>query len=416
VRILIVTPYLPHEHVGHGGGSAVRGMVAELARRHEVCLVSLVRPADAHRIGEVTALGVTVEAVPFIDRSATGLDRLRLVAGRLMAAARATAARYPFYVAKYASGSLDRAACRVAAAWRPDVIQIEYLQLALTLRALRRWRDSAGDDRPRLVLDSHELGSLPRRRRAAGAALPHRAWLALDAAAWDRLARDASGWADTTLCVTEQDRQLYARAGGRRLATVPLGIDVRGLQPARDAGWPRRVLFLGSFQHPPNRAAARLLCQDVWPAAAPRLPGWELVLAGPGSADFLAGLDDVPAGVSATGFVADLDALFRSCSVFAAPLTEGGGIKIKILEALARGIPVVTTPIGAEGIVDRDQDLVAWAEGAGDFADVLVRTADDPGGAGDRALRARRFVEERFAWEAVVGRLEEIYRGGPAEL
>ena len=93
MRILIVTPYLPHEHVGHGGGSAVRGMVAELARRHEVKLVSLVRPADAHRIGEVTALGATVEAVPFLDRSATGLGRVRLVAGRSLAAVRAVTAR-----------------------------------------------------------------------------------------------------------------------------------------------------------------------------------------------------------------------------------------------------------------------------------------------------------------------------------
>ena len=414
MRILIVTPYLPHEHVGHGGGSAVRGMVAELARRHEVKLVSLVRPADAHRIGEVTALGATVEAVPFLDRSATGLGRVRLVAGRSLAAVRAVTARYPFYVAKYASGALDRAACRVAAAWRPDVIQVEYLQLALTLRALRRWRDRTGADGPRLVLDSHELGSLPRRRRAAGAAWPRRAWLAADAAAWDRLARAASGWADTTLCVTEQDRQLYARAGGRNLVTVPLGIDVRGLEAAPTDGRPRRVLFLGSFQHPPNRAAARLLCRTIWPAAAPRLPGWELVLAGPGSDAFLDDMGDAPAGVSATGFVADLDGLFRSCSVFAAPLTEGGGIKIKILEALARGIPVVTTPIGAEGIVDREADLVAWAGGADDFADVLVRTAGDLDGATERARRARRFVEERFAWQAVATRLENIYRGDPS--
>ena len=82
-------------------------------------------------------------------------------------------------------------------------------------------------------------------------------------------------------------------------------------------------------------------------------PDAELILAGRGSRRFLAAyrgpgtvhLDRV----TATGFVADLGPLFRECRLFVAPLAEGGGIKIKILEAMARGIPVITTPVGAEG-------------------------------------------------------------------
>jgi glycosyltransferase involved in cell wall biosynthesis len=143
---------------------------------------------------------------------------------------------------------------------------------------------------------------------------------------------------------------------------------------------------------------------------ASRLPGWELVLAGPGSDEFLARSPAPVDGVRATGFVDDLTELFRASGIFAAPLTEGGGIKIKILEAMARGIPVVTTPIGAEGIAERDQDLVAWANDPESFADALVKTAQRPADAMRRAERARRHVEEHFSWDAVVRRLETVYR------
>jgi glycosyltransferase involved in cell wall biosynthesis len=412
VRILIVTPYLPHARVGHGGGTAVRDLIAALARRHEVAVVSLLRSGEEAQLASVRALGVTVQPVRFLDRGARGRDRWRLAAARLAATARAILTGRPYYVAKYAHRDLARTAIAAAAAFRPHVIQVEYLQLASCLRDLQRWRGSVRPQPcPRLVLDSHELGSLPRRRRARTAPWPQRWLLRAEAAAWDRLARDASRRADTTLCVTEQDRRLYEQAGGRDLVTVPLGVDTRGLAAERDPDAPPRVLFVGSFQHPPNRDAARLLCERIWPAVSPRLPGWRLVLAGRGSDAFLADLARAPEGVEATGFVDDLTPLFRSSRIFAAPLTEGGGIKIKILEAMARGIPVVTTPIGAEGITGREDDLVGWAEDPPSFAETLVHTAHHPAEAVERAGRARAHVEEHFSWEAVVGRLERIYAG-----
>ena len=412
MRILIVTPYLPHAQIGHGGGSAVRSLVAELARRHEVAIVSLLRPGEADLIESVTELGVAVHPVPFVDRAAAGGARLGLAATRALAVGRALLTGYPFYVTKYASTALSTTTISVAQSWRPDVIQVEYLQLALLMRSLRRWRERSNETAtPRLILDSHELGSLPRRRRATTARGPHRAWLRATAAAWDRLARDASRWADSTLCVTDQDRRLYQQAGGSNLITIPLGIDTRSLQPVRDVDPPARVLFLGSFRHPPNRRAAALLCDHIWPLARPQLPDWELVLAGPGSDAFLLERTSIPAGVRATGFVPDLTDLFRSSRLFAAPLTEGGGIKIKILEAMARGIPVVTTPIGAEGITVQSDDLVAWAETPADFAAALVAAAEDLPGARLRAARARRHVERFFGWETVVQRLEAVYSG-----
>ena len=127
MRILIVTPYLPHARVGHGGGSAVRSLVAELARRHEVMVVSLLRPGEADLIESVTGLGVAVHPVPFVYRAAAGGARFILAAKRALAVGRTIITGYPFYVTKYAGAALSAATISVAESWRPDVIQVEYL-------------------------------------------------------------------------------------------------------------------------------------------------------------------------------------------------------------------------------------------------------------------------------------------------
>jgi glycosyltransferase involved in cell wall biosynthesis len=411
VKVLLVTPYLPHGRVGHGGGTAVRNLTAELARLHEIRVFSLIRPGEASFVADVERLGAHVTGMSFLDHSARGWSRAGLFAQRL-AAGRALAGGYPYYVAKYGNLEIVRRLAADILAFAPDIVQIEYLQLALPLRGVRRLRDRGdlGTRPPRLVLNSHELSSVPRRRRAAVArAGVRRAWLELVAGAWERLQVDATRWADATLCVTPQDHDLLAALGGVNLHTVPLGVDTREVVYRPSAGTPPRALFLGSFQHPPNRTAARILVEDVWPRLRPQLPDWELVLAGPGSDAFVAGLSSPPIGLRGLGYVEDLAELFGNCRLFLAPLTEGGGIKIKILEALGRGLPVVTTPIGAEGITEaRDQTLWLAADIAA-FPSQVLAAIEQPEEAQRRAARARQHIEAHFSWTAIAGRLTSIY-------
>jgi glycosyltransferase involved in cell wall biosynthesis len=412
VKVLLITPYLPHVRVGHGGGTAVRNLAAELARLHDVHVFSLIRPGEASLVPEVENLGVGVSGVPFLDQSAQGWRRAKLFAHRLPAAGRALAGRYPYYVAKYGARGLVRSIVAEVQALGPDVVQVEYLQLALPLRELRRQRDRGafGDTPPRLVLNSHELSSLPRRRRAAVADNHFsRAWLLAAASAWERLQVDATRWADATLCVTPQDHDLLASLGGVNLHTLPLGVDIRDVAYRPAAGAPPRALFLGSFQHPPNRSAARALVDDIWPRLHPQLPGWELVLAGPGSDIFVAGLSAPAAGIRGLGYVDDLGELFASCRMFLAPLTEGGGIKIKILEAMGRGLPVVTTPIGAEGITEARDDTLWLAPDIATFPSQALAAATQRDEALRRAERARQHIEANFSWTAIAEQLTAIY-------
>jgi glycosyltransferase involved in cell wall biosynthesis len=109
--------------------------------------------------------------------------------------------------------------------------------------------------------------------------------------------------------------------------------------------------------------------------------------------------------------VADLTSLYRDCALFVAPLTEGGGIKIKILEAMAHGIPVVTTPIGAEGIVAPTEAAVWLTEPDATFAPTTRRALQETDESRRRARRAREIIEQRFSWTAITRLLTSIYEG-----
>ena len=413
MRVLIISPYLPHRRVGHGGGVSVRELARHLARRHETHLLALLRPGDAGRVDEVAELGVQVHTIPFSDRGASGARRLTLSAARARAWIRSRQSGYPYYVEKYHSPALSRAVVAVVDRMRPDVVQVEYHQLSLLCRDLRAWREQSGTAGPRLILNSHELGALPLWRRAEITRnAPLRALLASRARAWERLQTAATRWADVTLCVTDQDRALLESGGGRRCVTVPLGIDTAAIRPVWDPQDPPRLLFVGSFGHRPNRVAAKFLVDKVWPNIAQCHPFAHLVLAGRGSEVFLSGLNRQPERVQALGFVEDLTPLFRECRLFVAPLAEGGGIKIKILEAMARGIPVLTTPIGAEGIVDSAEDALATAGADATFAEAMIRVLAAPEAARGRAERARRIIEQRFSWSAITEKLTTLYEGG----
>ena len=181
-----------------------------------------------------------------------------------------------------------------------------------------------------------------------------------EAARWRRLQVAACGWADRTLCVTPQDRDLLAAMGGTQAVHGAAGHG-SGSRPRRlgpGAGRPAGSCSSARSATAPT-AAARGNCWK-WSGRASarhvrkRRSNWPVA----GRTTFLADAgrrrDLVGTGRDGTRLRRRPGAALPRCHAFAAPLTEGGGIKIKVLEALARGVPVVTTAVGAEGIATAD--------------------------------------------------------------
>lgn len=177
-------------------------------------------------------------------------------------------------------------------------------------------------------------------------------------------------------------------------------------------GGPRRphtMLFLGSFRHTPNQVALDWFMGQVLPLVLARLPDARLLVAGSDPPPRHSFRDPANA-IDLLGFVKDIQPLFASCALFICPIRSGSGIRVKLLEAFASGIPVVSTTLGAEGLARTSGEFCLLADEPAAFADSVVRMLEDPEFAAEIATRARREVERNWDMAVITQRLVARYR------
>jgi O-antigen biosynthesis protein len=176
--------------------------------------------------------------------------------------------------------------------------------------------------------------------------------------------------ADCTIVVSDEEQKLVAEL--EPSATVIVLSNIHDVHPAVTSFDERsRILFLGNFQHTPNHDAAMFLIHEIWPLVLQSLPDAHLSIAGHGSDEHAALLQQK--SVDVLGHVVDLDALLEETRVCVAPLRYGAGVKGKINMSLSRGVPVVTTSIGAEGMHMIDETHCLIADDPRSFADAIIR-------------------------------------------
>jgi GT2 family glycosyltransferase/glycosyltransferase involved in cell wall biosynthesis len=171
---------------------------------------------------------------------------------------------------------------------------------------------------------------------------------------------------------------------------------------------PATMLFLGSFRHDPNRVAVDWFVREVLPLILAREPEARLTIAGsePPPAHTYA---DAEGHLEMLGFVDDIREPLARYAIFVCPVLSGSGVRVKLLEAFAAGIPVVSTAIGAEGLAGKDGEFCALADTPAGFADRVVKLLGDPEMAAAMAVRARAEVEAHWDMAAITRKLVEGY-------
>lgn len=171
----------------------------------------------------------------------------------------------------------------------------------------------------------------------------------------------------------------------------------------------KTLLFLGSFRHIPNRTALAWFLAEVMPRVLREEPDARLKVIGsdPPAAHTI---PDCGGAVELIGFVDDIQRPFAECDVFICPILSGSGVRVKLLEAFASGIPCVSTRIGAEGLATEDGLYCRLADDPEGFAARIVAVLRNPEAAAAMAARARQFVVERHDTNAMSRRLEAVYR------
>jgi glycosyltransferase involved in cell wall biosynthesis len=179
------------------------------------------------------------------------------------------------------------------------------------------------------------------------------------------------------------------------LRLVPNAVDVAAIKPVPAHPRSRRALFVADYSYLPNLQAVAFLTDEVWPRVLLELPDATLALVGRDLPERFAS----EPGVEALGFVADLAVAYASANCAAVPLLSGGGSPLKLIEALAYGVPVVATPRAAATLGLQDGIEYMAGEGADAFARGIVELMR--GGAGHLASRGRAFIEANNSIEAV---------------
>lgn len=367
MRDLLVTMYTPAQ----GSGQTLRtyGVARALAGNDGLDLLYVRLGADEP--------DAAFRSIPGIDLHEARPSR---GARRLLAYAAARLHGVPVGFARGVSAELASQAALLADAPERGRVIADGPIAAAALRHMARRRA--------VIYNAHNLESGFRHELLGGSPVRRHALRAFERGV---LKRACESWMVSEADITGA-RELCPSAS---LRYVPNVIDVAAIAPIVNLTEEHRAIFVASFYYEPNRNGLRFLLEDVFPRVWAELPDARLQIVG-------AGLEQPPSAdprVETVGFVEELSAAYASARCALVPLLQGGGSPLKLIEALAYGLPVLATHHAAAGLAVRDGEHLVLADGAEAFAQALIRMLRD--GAPELGQRGRTLAAKRYSIEAL---------------
>jgi len=401
VRILVVTPFLAIPGTD-GGGTVMFNFIKNLSARHDIVCLTFARQQDLAKLSKLAPFCIDMVTVPLPGGTMElGLQRGLNLARRIVKNILSLATFTPVVVQKCMSPAMTREIRRAIERHKPDVVHVFFPQMAHYIEAC---------DGVPAVMDTSDAALVGVFRRAMNAPrVWAKAYYLMQWLFWVRYESRYFPRFGKVLTVTHQDAaalrmvmpdlDVYADAIAVDIEAAPKAGPVQGRA--------RRIGFLASFNHQPNVDAAVYFAQQIFPLVRERMPDVEFVVAGKNPPPFL--LEMQSAGVRCLGFVDNVTTFYGNAEVVVAPIRIGGGIKIKVLEAMACGKPVVTTSVGAEGIAGADQGALVVADDPEGFAEAVVSLLADQASRDALGEGARQLIERRFSWGRFMDDMDGIY-------
>ena len=260
------------------------------------------------------------------------------------------------------------------------------------------------------VLFQHNVEAIIWKRRTEHAPDPlHRQYVKLQADRMLRYEGDVCRQVRKVIAVSEPDAALMREwYGVKRVEAVPTGVDADYFQSRAPVPPAADLVFVGSLDWAPNIDGIDWFQREVLPLILRRKPDCSVAIVGRKPPRAIQELSTRFPGIQVTGTVPDVRPWLWGSKVSIVPLRVGGGTRLKIFEAMAAGIPVVSTTIGAEGLGARDGETIRIADTAEDFAAACITLLDDAAERERLRDRALQMVTEQYSWEAVASAFEKL--------
>jgi polysaccharide biosynthesis protein PslH len=389
MRILWIKAELLHP-VDKGGRIRTYQMLRSLSRRHHVTYVclddGLAAPDAIERAREYAQEVIVVPFRPAAKRTVGFfVDLLRNLSSPL-----------PYAIARYHSPELRERVQQLAGA--ADLIVCDFLFPSLNV--------PDGLPAP-TVLFEHNVEAMIWQRHVSVPQRPvRRAYMRLQ---WRRMlrfeARECRRFAHV-IAVSPIDAEVIRREYAvASVGHVPTGVDLEYFCASRPRPpESRELVFIGSMDWMPNDDAIRWFASDVFDRVQERVPGTRLLVVGRSPSRGMRALAARNSAIEVTGTVADVRPYLERAAVCVVPLRVGGGTRLKIYEAMAMGVPVVSTAIGAEGLPLRNNEHLLIADTADEQVSAICALLTERTRAAQLAAAARRHVQEHCGWDAVAER------------
>ncbi len=395
MRILFITFGLPYPP-----DSGVRihdfYLVKNISQHHSVLVLSLLTSRE--QVKHIQGLRQYCDYVDFVLEKPHSIRQhfSRIIRSLLKGRPLAT---YPFIYGEMLSKVRE-----IVTKWDVDIIQIEHSFFAPYVEAI------STNGKCKKVLSFHNLGAIQyKRMRGLRTGFTQRSLFLIK---WMLMLRWEAKYAekfDHCLVVSPLEGKMLQSANPKlSISVIENGVDTELYQPLKDAFDGNTLLFVGTMGYPPNIDAVLYFCDSIMPIIQRRIPDIKLIVVGHEPASGIRRLSD-RGNVVVTGYVPDVIPYYQQSQITIVPLRGGGGTRLKILESMALGRPVVSTTIGCEGLNVTDKENIMIADTPTEFAERVIQLLTD------RKLRerisrsARHLVETRYDWVAISRKLMKVY-------
>jgi sugar transferase (PEP-CTERM/EpsH1 system associated) len=313
--------------------------------------------------------------------------------------------RTPLPLLNYTTPAMTGALERLLAENEFDLIQVESIHLMNYLPALR-----AARNHPPIVCDWHNVESdLMRQYAGHESNVARRTYARRTARLMSEAEERALKIFDAHIAVSEVDaKRLRSINSEAKIFVIENGVDA-AFYAGEHSDTRSRILFVGSMDYHANIEGAASFARDVWPVIHQRQPGLRFTIVGRNPPAAITDLCSAP-GIEVTGSVADVRPYYREALAAVVPLNVGGGSRLKILEAMAAGVPVVSTTLGAEGLDVSDGENILLVESVTKIAGAIFKLIDDPDLRTRLIAEGGHLVRMRYDWSMLGAKLRDEYQ------